>query len=151
MRVTTTPRDAVLLPATSTWLHHDCDDPGAATDSERGGGGLPPLYCAQHGSKEMPLVRLFATAALLSMATGAPPRREYPESWGSPPEMQTSDYRPLPGGYGHGSSTLAMWIDEQMAKEMAKTGQGTPSCQPHLSNVMRLFRVWSFFPGALLS
>jgi len=36
--------------------------------------------------------------------------------------MQTMDYRPLPGGYGHGSSTVAAWILEQMAKEREKTG-----------------------------
>jgi 2'-phosphotransferase len=24
------------------------------------------------------------------------------------------DYRPLPGGYGHGSGTLARWIQENM-------------------------------------
>jgi len=37
--------------------------------------------------------------------------------------MQTMDYRPLPGGYGHGSSTLSAWILEQMAKEREKTGR----------------------------
>jgi len=37
--------------------------------------------------------------------------------------MQTMDYRALPGGYGHGSSTLSSWILAQMAKEKAKTGR----------------------------
>merc|ERR1719454_1876865 len=57
-------------------------------------------------------------AALVGIASAA-----YPESWGEPPMIQTMDYRPLPGGYGHGSSTVAAWILEQMAKEREKTGQ----------------------------
>ena len=36
----------------------------------------------------------------------------FPTEWGSPPEIQTKDYRPLPYGYGHGSSTLYHWIME---------------------------------------
>jgi len=48
---------------------------------------------------------------------------QFPESWGEQPMMQTMDYRPLPGGYGHGSSTLSAWILEQMAKEREKTGR----------------------------
>jgi hypothetical protein len=33
---------------------------------------------------------------------------------GPEPLAQTMDYRPLPGGYGHGSGTLARWIQENM-------------------------------------
>ena len=47
-----------------------------------------------------------------------------------PPMIETMDYRALPGGYGHGSSTRAAWILEQMAKEKEKTGQGT-RCHTH--------------------
>ena len=36
----------------------------------------------------------------------------FPTTWGKPPEIQTKDYRPLPYGYGHGSSTLYHWIEE---------------------------------------
>merc|ERR1719454_1297309 len=57
-------------------------------------------------------------AALVAVASA-----DYPESRGEPPMIQTMDYRPLPGGYGHGSSTVAAWILEQMAKEREKTGQ----------------------------
>lgn len=42
----------------------------------------------------------------------APNGKAFPKNWGSPPEMQTKDYRPLPYGYGHGSSTLYHWIME---------------------------------------
>ena len=42
----------------------------------------------------------------------------YPRSWleGTPdyPCAQTRDLRPLPGGYGTGSSTLKHWISEHM-------------------------------------
>lgn len=41
----------------------------------------------------------------------------FPAHWGEPPLMQTRDYRPLPGGYGHGSGTLARWIEEKMAAD----------------------------------
>merc|ERR1719473_833700 len=58
--------------------------------------------------------------AFLATVAAVPP--VFPESWGSPPQMGTMDYRPLPGGYGHGSSTLSAWILEQMAKERTKTG-----------------------------
>jgi hypothetical protein len=42
----------------------------------------------------------------------APNGKAFPRSWGNPPEIQTKDYRPLPLGYGHGSSTLYGWIME---------------------------------------
>tara|TARA_R100000808_G_C2135691_1_gene144057 strand:+ start:1301 stop:1591 length:291 start_codon:yes stop_codon:yes gene_type:complete len=38
--------------------------------------------------------------------------KPFPIKWGRPPEIQTKDYRPLPYGYGHGSSTLYNWIME---------------------------------------
>ncbi|SVE42286.1 uncharacterized protein METZ01_LOCUS495140, partial [marine metagenome] len=31
-------------------------------------------------------------------------KKAFPKHWGNPPNLQTSDYRPLPGGYGFGSS-----------------------------------------------
>eukprot|EP00494_Astrolonche_serrata_P033850 UN34119 len=39
---------------------------------------------------------------------------KYPREWGAPPKAQTRDYRKLPGNYGHGSGTLARWIQEKM-------------------------------------
>lgn len=41
----------------------------------------------------------------------------YPARWGVPPELQVSDYVPLPGGYGRGSSTLARWIQRRMLED----------------------------------
>jgi len=40
----------------------------------------------------------------------SPSGKPFPTKWGKPPEIQTKDYRPLPHGYGHGSSTLYNWI-----------------------------------------
>ena len=42
----------------------------------------------------------------------APSGKAFPWGWGKPPEIQTKDYRPLPYGYGNGSSTLYHWIIE---------------------------------------
>jgi predicted small lipoprotein YifL len=39
-----------------------------------------------------------------------PSGKAFPTDWGKPPEIQTKDYRPLPYGYGQGSSTLYHWI-----------------------------------------
>ena len=44
-------------------------------------------------------------------------RKPFPRHWGSPPAIQTQDYIPLPGGYGHGSSTLAHWIQRNLNRD----------------------------------
>ena len=43
----------------------------------------------------------------------------FPLHWGKPPLAQTKDYRPLPGGFGMGSSTLANWIKENLEEDKA--------------------------------
>ena len=43
----------------------------------------------------------------------SPNGKPFPTAWGRPPDIQTKDYRPLPYGYGHGSSTLHHWILKQ--------------------------------------
>ena len=53
-----------------------------------------------------------------------PSAPEYPKHWGEPPVAQTRDYRPLPGGYGMGSGTLAAWITEKMAVDASAAGGG---------------------------
>ncbi len=47
----------------------------------------------------------------------APNGKPFPLHWGAPPVLQTRDLRPLPGGYGNGSSTLAGWIQQNMEKD----------------------------------
>ena len=45
------------------------------------------------------------------------PRKPFPKHWGDPPRRQTRDRRPLPGGYGMGSGTLAKWIQENLDRD----------------------------------
>jgi hypothetical protein len=40
--------------------------------------------------------------------------KKFPEHWGEPPQIQTRDFRHLPGGYGTGSGTLAKWIRKNL-------------------------------------
>ncbi len=50
----------------------------------------------------------------------APNGKIYPAHWGGPPKLQTRDLRPLPGGYGRGSGTLARWIKMNLDKDAVK-------------------------------
>lgn len=43
--------------------------------------------------------------------------KPFPAHWGPPPRIQTRDFRPLPGGYGRGSSTLARWIQTNLDRD----------------------------------
>lgn len=47
-------------------------------------------------------------------------RKPFPKHWGDPPKRQTRDLRPLPGGYGMGSGTLAHWIQENLERDQQK-------------------------------
>ena len=47
----------------------------------------------------------------------SPSGKPFPVVWGQPPAIQTKDYRPLPYGYGNGSSTLYHWIMKNKFKE----------------------------------
>jgi len=59
-----------------------------------------------------------------------PPRPEapkkFPPHWGRPPAIQTKDIRPLPGGFGQGSSTLAGWIDRNIKSDLANSNKPKP-------------------------
>ncbi len=67
------------------------------------------------------LHQLLVSFALLMAAHTAVSagKNPYPEHWGTPPQIQTMDYRPLPGGYGNGSSTLANWIQQNLDNDAA--------------------------------
>jgi hypothetical protein len=71
---------------------------------------------------------LLATTLLATALTQE--KREFPAHWGTPPEIQTHDYRPLPGGYGHGSSTLANWIETNLKKDQLATQTPTGPAKP---------------------
>lgn len=47
----------------------------------------------------------------------APNGKPFPPHWGAPPRIETRDYRPLPGGYGNGSGTLAKWIAQNLERD----------------------------------
>jgi hypothetical protein len=57
----------------------------------------------------------------------SPNGKPFPTNWGSPPEIQTKDYRPLPYDYGNGSSTLYHWIIENKRKELQHRFNNLPS------------------------
>ncbi len=68
---------------------------------------------------------LLAFAAFTACAAaGAAPDGKFPDHWGDPPQRQTRDLRPLPGGYGEGSSTLANWIQVNLDKDAATAAEG---------------------------
>ena len=52
----------------------------------------------------------------------APNGKDFPVHWGAPPKIQTRDLRPLPGGYGRGSSTLGRWIQSNLDRDDKKGG-----------------------------
>ena len=66
------------------------------------------------------VVMAFAVAALAQ-------NKPFPAHWGPPPKIQTMDYRPLPGGYGNGSSTLAKWIEQNLEKDRQNADGGDKS------------------------
>lgn len=53
----------------------------------------------------------------------------YPAHWGRPPQMQTRDLVPLPGGYGKGSGTLAKWIQEGLDADEAASAAGVEASE----------------------
>ena len=78
-----------------------------------------------------------AVAIALVAGVAVPPESPYPKSWGEPPMMGTMDYRALPGGYGHGSSTLASWISDKMESER-KSANGQVSFPPAFGEPPRM-------------
>jgi hypothetical protein len=54
----------------------------------------------------------------------APNGQAFPTHWGEPPRIQTRDLRPLPGGYGRGSGTLAKWIQKNLDNDAKEGDEG---------------------------
>lgn len=80
-------------------------------------------------------ITIFSTLTILlllatSNAAVAPNGKAYPDHWGDPPLAQTRDLRPLPGGYGKGSSTLSKWISENIKKDAAKGEAPDKAAEP---------------------
>jgi hypothetical protein len=53
--------------------------------------------------------------------------KPFPTHWGKPPDIQTKDVRPLPDGYGMGSSTLNGWIIRNKEKDGQRRLNDLPS------------------------
>ena len=81
-------------------------------------------------------------------------RKKYPAHWGDPPRIQTRDLRPLPGGYGMGSGTLARWIQQNLDKDAAgrKPGSGANANQAQIDRLQaRIKQIKSFMARARLT
>jgi len=65
---------------------------------------------------------LIALFFAFTVTLHAQEKKAYPKHWGDPPMIQTRDIRPLPGGYGQGSSTLAKWIQKNLDKDQPGGG-----------------------------
>ena len=78
--------------------------------------------------------KLAASSSIVTLIPGGTGdkqrKREFPERWGPEPKIQTSDIVVLPGGYGYGSSTLANWIKENMAKDAMGKPIDPPNSRP---------------------
>jgi hypothetical protein len=71
------------------------------------------------------IIRLLSVVLLMTAHTAvSAEKKPFPEHWGEPPAIQTRDMRPLPGGYGEGSGTLAKWIQQNLDKDAAAKGGG---------------------------
>lgn len=73
--------------------------------------------------------------SVVTMCAQSPAHKAFPKHWGSPPKIQTRDFRELPGGYGQGSSTLARWIQDHLDQDAAKGG--TEKKQATISGELR--------------
>ena len=81
-------------------------------------------------------------------------RKKYPAHWGDPPRIQTRDLRPLPGGYGMGSGTLARWIQQNLDKDAAgrKPGGGANANQARVARLQaRIGQIKDFMERARLT
>jgi len=65
---------------------------------------------------------LIATMLLSMLSAFGQQSKPFPSHWGEPPAVQTRDFVEWPGGYGHGSGTVAKWIESNMAKDAASGG-----------------------------
>jgi hypothetical protein len=86
-----------------------------ASDKEYKPEGKGPAVKAKTGKLPAPFP---------DVAAAAPVAKRFPEHWGEPPAIQTRDLRPLPGGYGRGSGTLAKWIQQNLDNDAGKEKPG---------------------------
>ncbi len=96
--------------------------PGDKTPADANPNVKPPAGAVQDGGdKGKPIV--------IVDPLPRPKPLPFPKHWGKPPAIQTKDLRPLPGGFGLGSSTLASWIEGNIKTDLQdkeKPGGGKP-------------------------
>ncbi|WP_221029489.1 DUF5060 domain-containing protein [Actomonas aquatica] len=88
---------------------------------EPDGEGPTPVIAEGSAPPPFPVAARAAAARETAYGTTLP----FPARWGEPPPVQTRDLRPLPAGFGSGSSTLARWIEQQLATDHAREAAGT--------------------------
>ena len=84
-----------------------------------------PAVLVQRTLQRMNVSLELAQQQQIMLNSGRTWRGRYPQHWGQPPQQQTRDLRPLPAGFGMGSSTLAAWI-QQHIDEDRKSSRGLP-------------------------
>lgn len=84
-----------------------------------------PAVLVQRTLQRMNVPLELAQQQQIMLNSGRTWRGKYPRHWGQPPQRQTRDLRPLPAGFGMGSSTLATWI-QQHIDEDRKSARGLP-------------------------
>jgi len=70
-------------------------------------------------------VSVVAALLLSGLCAVAEQLKPFPDHWGEPPPVQTRDYVEWPDGYGHGSGTVAKWIETHLAKDSATGAAGS--------------------------
>eukprot|EP00931_Biecheleriopsis_adriatica_P062051 TRINITY_DN37355_c0_g1_i1.p1 TRINITY_DN37355_c0_g1~~TRINITY_DN37355_c0_g1_i1.p1 ORF type:complete len:156 (-),score=22.62 TRINITY_DN37355_c0_g1_i1:69-536(-) len=92
------------------------------------------------------IMPLFALALCAGRVSASLPK--FPASWGEPPAIQTMDFGPLAGGYGHGPSSLSRWIFDNINKDIsARNPQYPPEFGEPPKAQTRDFRVLPFGYG----
>ncbi len=85
------------------------------------GEGPTPIVIAGAAPPPFPAATRLPAGGLTSHGTQLP----FPAHWGEPPPVQTRDLRPLPAGFGQGSSTLARWIEQKITDDNSREAAGT--------------------------
>ena len=100
------------------------------------GGCTRPHPDSEEARLQLEQIRARQAAGRAAMAAKKPllsaggAEGRFPAHWGEPPLQQTKDLRPLPGGYGQGSGTLATWIAEKMAADEQGVCSDPPPAEP---------------------
>lgn len=82
------------------------------------------------------------SSADLSRVTWPNGEEAFPSHWGVPPAIESKSWVNLPGGYGSGSSTLAIWITNNMQRDAGKEAVANFVIQEKLNQECELPLGW---------